>query len=158
MTFPSYSEPARRLLAQHAAGVVRLLGLYDLLVARAADPARRVITHGEPHAGNVIVTTAGLKLVDWESARLALPERDLWDLDPGDGSVLEAYRRLSGRRLDQNALALYRLWYDLFEIAGYVNGFRGPHSDNDDSAESWKNLRYFLHPEDRWPTSTWGRQ
>lgn len=150
-----YSERAHQFLAREASGVSRILSLYDRLADEAFDASRLVITHGEPHAGNVIVTQEGLRLVDWESARLALPERDLWDLDPGDGSVFSAYRRLSGLDIDQQALALYRLWYDLFEIAGYVVLFRGDHDDDADAAESWKNLSFFLRPDSRWPPEVW---
>ncbi len=50
-----------------------------------------------------------------------------------------------------HALAFYRMWYDLFEIAGYVELFRRPHDDTADAAESWQNLQYFLQPAARWP-------
>jgi hypothetical protein len=43
------------------------------------------------------------------------------------------------------------MWYDLFEIAGYISFFRAPHEATEDAAESWRNLRYFLRPADRWP-------
>jgi spectinomycin phosphotransferase len=61
-----YSEPARQLLDEHAGGLVRVLALYDELADGVVDPSRLVITHGEPHAGNVMVTGDALKLVDWE--------------------------------------------------------------------------------------------
>jgi hypothetical protein len=48
-------------------------------------------------------------------------------------------------------LDYYRLWYDLFEIAGYMAVFANPHTDTADVAESWKNLVEFLQPEVRWP-------
>jgi thiamine kinase-like enzyme len=37
-----------------------------------------VITHGEPHPGNLLRTRAGLRLIDWDMTALARPERDLW--------------------------------------------------------------------------------
>jgi hypothetical protein len=149
-----YAERCRALLAANADGVRRLLALYDEWARVVAVPSRLVITHGEPHAGNVMATGSGLKLVDWESARIAVPERDLWDLDPGDGSVLDAYVDLSGREVDPLALRFYRLWYDLFEVGGYTCLFRGEHGDTADAAESWKNLSYFLRPDERWPAES----
>ncbi len=146
-----YAEPTRRLLSDHAEGISRLLIRYDEWSDAVSTSSEMVITHGEPHAANVLVTDQGLKLVDWEAVRLSPPERDLWDLDPGDGSVLEAYRQRSGRELDPTALACYRLWYDLFEIAGYVSLFRAPHERTADVEESWKNLRHFCQPQARWP-------
>ena len=46
-------------------------------------------------------------------------------------------------------LDLYRLRWDLSEIAIYIARFREPHGDDADTAECWKNLRLFLDPN-RW--------
>jgi aminoglycoside phosphotransferase (APT) family kinase protein len=147
-----YGEPARVLLRKHADGVRQLLAHFDhLVVDVCADRQRMVITHGEPHAANVVVDSTGPLLVDWESALVAPPERDLWVLDPGDGSVLAAYTEATGVALVEERLDYYRLWYDLFEIAGYIDLFRAGHADTADAAESWKNLVDFLQPARRWP-------
>ncbi len=147
-----YAERCRALLAEQAADLARLLGACDDLAAKvAARPERMVVTHGEPGAHNVVKTPAGLMLVDWDSVLLAAPERDLWALAEHDQSVLAAYSAASGTRIDEDALAFYRMWYDLFEIAGYVELFRHPHDDTADAAESWRNLQYFLQPAARWP-------
>ncbi len=150
-----YSERARLLLAAHAGDVRRLLDVYDRTVDEVlADDARMVMTHGEPHAANVMIGGDGrYHVVDWDTARLAPPERDLWDLDPGDGSVIDRYSTTTGVRVRSAALMLYRLWYDLAEIAGYVALFRDPHPESDDTAESWRNLEHFLRPRERWPSA-----
>ncbi len=66
------SEPARRTLAPHASDVAELLALLDRL---SADVATRgtdwVITHGEPHGGNVIRAGESYVLVDWDTVALA---------------------------------------------------------------------------------------
>lgn len=55
-----YGEPARTLLARHADAVERLPGQYGRLAGQAREqPGRRVLTHGEPHPGNLIETGAG---------------------------------------------------------------------------------------------------
>ncbi len=110
-----------------------------------------MITHGEPHAGNVMTTSSGLVLVDWDTVLLAPPERDLWDMADRDESALDHYARATGVQIDQDALSLYRLWYDLAEIGGYLALFHAPHSETADTAESWRNLRQLLHPAERWP-------
>ena len=148
-----YGEPTRALLAEHAAGVARLFDWYDEVAPRVLDPRRFVITHGEPHAGNVLLDgdTGAPRLVDWDTALLAPPERDLWDLDAGDRRVLDAHERRTGVAADPDALAFYRMWFDLCEIAGYVALFFAPHEETADVAESWRNLQHFLRPADRWP-------
>jgi spectinomycin phosphotransferase/16S rRNA (guanine(1405)-N(7))-methyltransferase len=110
-----------------------------------------VVTHGEPHAGNVIRTSAGFALIDWDTALLAPPERDLWDLAQTEESLLDAYADAAEVAIDPDALSLYRLWYDLAEIGGYLSLFRRAHTDTADAAESWRNLRHFLQPVARWP-------
>lgn len=147
-----YGERARVLLDQHTAGVIALMTAYvDLAAGARSRPERFVVTHGEPNARNVLRTPVGFVIVDWDFARLAPPERDLWELAETDPSVLAAYTDATGTAIDYGALALFRMWYDLSEIAGYIELFRADHHDTDDAAESWRNLRYFLRPAERWP-------
>lgn len=147
-----YGERARRLLVRHATGVTALMAAYDELVSRVrSSPARLVVTHGQPSAWNTLKTPAGFVIVDWESVRLAPPERDLWELAEADSSVLAAYTEATGTAVDPAALALFRMWYDLFEIADYICLFRDAHAETEDTAESWKNLEFFLRPAERWP-------
>jgi spectinomycin phosphotransferase len=147
-----YGEQARALLARHAAGVTALMTAYGKLAAGARSrPERFVVTHGEPDPRNALKTPAGFVIVDWDFVQLAPPERDLWDLAETDHSVLAAYTEATGTAIDPGALALFRMWYDLSEIAGYIDLFRAAHDDTADTAESWKNLEYFLRPAKRWP-------
>ncbi len=147
-----YGTRSRDLLARHAADLGALLAAFDKLAGRVRTRGgRMVITHGEPDAGNVLKTPAGLVLVDWESALLAPPERDLWALAESDPGLLDAYSAATGTAIDTDALALYRMWYDLAEISLYVRWFRSSHDDTADAAEGWQNLQYFLRPAQRWP-------
>ena len=147
-----YGEPARALLARRAAGVIALLAAYGELAAEARSrPERSVVTHGEPGPENVLKTPGGYVIVDWDFVRLAPPERDLWELAETDRSVLAAYTEATGTAIDSGALALFRMWYDLSEIAGYIDLFRAAHDDTEDTAESWQNLEYYLRPAERWP-------
>ena len=147
-----YGERARRLLARHGRAVAELLAAYDRLATLvAARPGRMVITHGQPDGANVLRTADGFVLVDWESVLQAPPERDLWGLAEADASVLAAYSALTGTVIDHDALRLYRLWYDLAEISGYIAWFSGSHGDTADTAEAWQNLQYYLRPAERWP-------
>ena len=110
-----------------------------------------VLTHGEPHIENVMLTANGPVLIDWDTTMVAPPERDLWMLEPGDGAISTAYTQASGTAVLAPMLDLYRLRWDVAEIAVYIAEFRRPHAETDDAAESWKNLEEYLDPENRWP-------
>jgi aminoglycoside phosphotransferase (APT) family kinase protein len=147
-----YGARSRDLLARHAADLRALLTAFDGLASRVrAQAGRMVITHGGPDAANVLKTPGGLVFVDWESALLAPPERDLWALAESDPRLLDAYSAAAGTAIHTDALALYRMWYDLAEISLYVRWFRSGHDDTADAAEGWRNLQYFLRPAQRWP-------
>ena len=148
-----YAHPAARLIQRHAAPIQRLLGRYDHLVAAArAEPPRAVLTHGEPHPGNTMLTADGWVLIDWDTALAAPPERDLWSLDPGDGSVLDAYTRLTGVTPRRPVLDLYRLRWDIADIAADVSRFQRPHAgtaEDDESYELLKSLVERVSEEDQ---------
>ncbi len=131
-----YGTRCRDLLARHAADLGALLAAFDELAGRVRTRGdRMVITHGEPNAANVVKTPAGFVFVDWESALLAPPERDLWALAESDPGLLDAYSAATGSAIDTDALALHRMWYDLAEISGYVRSFQSGHDDTADAAE-----------------------
>lgn len=148
-----YAGRAHVLLITHRRDLRVLISAYrDFAQGVRSRPARMVVTHGEPHANNTLVTADGLVLVDWDTTLLAPPERDLWHLTDEDPTLLDRYADATGIAIDEAALALYRLWYDLSEVGGYLNLFHTPHEDTADTRESWKNLQYFLRPAERWPS------
>nr|BFE77338.1 hypothetical protein GCM10020092_106390 [Actinoplanes digitatis] len=108
-----------------------MLAEYDGLAAKAeATPERWVVTHGEPHPGNLMRTGSGLVLVDWETVRIAPPERDLWLVDDDQG--------------DPAAAALFRLRWTLADIAGYAAELRRPHEATEDVTASWTYLNSYF--------------
>ncbi|MFJ4650891.1 phosphotransferase family protein [Nocardia sp. NPDC088792] len=136
-----YAAPMADLLTRRAEALRGEFARYDALAAAArATPARAVVTHGEPHAGNTIRSPEGWRLLDWDTALVAPPERDLWDLDPGDGSLLTAYTHATGVRPRPELIELYRRRWDLTDAAEYVHRFRRPHTDSADDDRSWSNL------------------
>jgi aminoglycoside phosphotransferase (APT) family kinase protein len=136
-----YAEPARRLLARHARDLDTMLARRDRLAGQArAQPERLVLTHGEPHPGNFIRTGRQWMLIDWDTVLLAPPERDLWHLDPGDGSIAVSYRALTGREILPSALDLYRQTWVLADIASSVTRLRGEHGDTGDDRMEWEIL------------------
>jgi spectinomycin phosphotransferase/16S rRNA (guanine(1405)-N(7))-methyltransferase len=140
-----YGEPAALLLEQHATAVRRALARYDQLTGQARDrPPGDVLTHGEPHPGNIMLTGDGWRLIDWDTALVAPPERDLWDLDPGDGSFLAGYAAATGLTPRPHLLELYRIRWDLTDIALGVRDFRRPHGDSADDQQAWSILGELL--------------
>ncbi len=141
-----FSERARILLSRHASEVLRLLARYDQLAdeARGEGADRLVLTHGEPHFANVIFTSAGPVLIDWDTTMIAPPERDLWMLESGDGKVVDTYTKVTGRHVLPPMLDLYRLRWDLTEVALYTALFRQAHADDADARQSWEDLNHYL--------------
>jgi spectinomycin phosphotransferase len=136
------ARPLAVLLRQHAAPLQRLLARYDEMVRQVrAVPSRVVLTHGEPHPGNTMLTADGRwLLIDWDTVLVAPPERDLWGLDPGDGTVLDAYARATGTVPWPPLLDLYRVRWDIADIAADVSRFRQPHAGTAEDDETWELL------------------
>lgn len=136
-----FSEPARQALARHASDVAELLALADRL---AADVARRsinwVVTHGEPHAGNVMRTDNDLLLVDWDTVALAPPERDLWMLVGDTAHEATIYADATGHQLDQVAMNFFRLTWDLADLAAFTSVLRSPHRHSQDTVKAYDGL------------------
>jgi len=136
-----FSEPTRDWLARNAADLRGQLREFDRLVARVAAPDRGlVVTHGEPHPGNLIRTGSGLVLVDWDTVALALPERDLWLVTTGADEAAMRYADATGRAIDGEALSMYRLAWDLTDIALFTKLLRSTHRRTADTEAAWLNL------------------
>ena len=135
-----YSEPARRLLARHAARLRRALARFDELVGAAARGGPPVITHGEPHPGNILRSAGRMHLIDWDTVGLALPERDLWMVAGDDAGAAGRYTELSGRPVSGAAMRMYKMRWSLDDIALAVRNFRGSHEQNEDSRLTWEAL------------------
>lgn len=145
-----FADRAEQLLDEHASAVTTALRRYDDLVAEVARTTERfVITHGEPHRANTIDTAGGVVLIDWDTALLAPPERDLWMLIDDRPGIAADYATRTGVAVDDRAVALYRLWWDLCEISLYVAEFSSPHQDSDDTRTAWDGLCEHLDPR-RW--------
>jgi hypothetical protein len=131
------SEPARDAVRDSASELTELLSLADRLAEEAEEHGvASVVTHGEPHAANVMRTSEGRVLVDWDTVALAPPERDLWMLVDDD----------------QNGAALdfFRLTWDLKDLAEYLNVVRSPHQENDDTMRQYQALTRCAAIRDTW--------
>ncbi len=142
-----YSEPARQLLRDNAKCVMVKLRAFDESVSQVlGDPSTWVVTHGEPHAGNIIRTRSGeFVIVDWDSVALAPRERDLWMLVSASSADWTAYRDATGvQSLSELTMAAYRTHWDLSEIAIYTAWCRRTHERTEEMAIAWESLREYL--------------
>jgi len=142
-----YGVPAQNLIAEHATGLRGALGIFDDLVGQVSASGTTVLTHGEPHPGNLIRRSGSFLLVDWDTAGLALPERDLWwvlpDADTGPDAftaLASLYADVTGRAVDAAAMALYRLRWDLDDISLFLTEFRAQHRRTADTKKAWVGL------------------
>jgi Phosphotransferase enzyme family len=140
-----YSVPLGALIAHHERALAAAVQKYDHLVAEVGGHARRVLTHGEPHAGNTMFTADGWKLIDWDTTELAPPERDLWNLDPGDNSVLRRYAEVTGYEPRHELIELYSLRWDLTDLAVFAAEFRCEHGDDANTAKAWVSVQSVVH-------------
>lgn len=132
-----FAEPARVALAGHADTLASALDRFDALVAEVSGDGRPlVITHGEPHPGNLLRCGSRLLLVDWDTVGLAPPERDLWWLAGEDGCDAAGSIGVS-----QAALELYRLRWALDDIGLFLAEFRAPHQRSADTEVSFAGLQ-----------------
>jgi spectinomycin phosphotransferase len=88
-------------LAQLATGFDRLA---DATVAARADS---VITHREPHPANLMSVGGRLVLIDWDTAALALPERDVSLIATTGSQDTDRYHEATGRQLDPAVITFY---------------------------------------------------
>lgn len=120
-----FARQASKAAARSAGVLSALLDHYDRAAAAASDHRDRfVLTHGEPHLGNYMRAEGRLLLIDWDSALIGPPERDLWSFGVGDPSLRE----------------LYRLRWHLSETAAYLARFAAPHTGAANERASWTNL------------------
>lgn len=88
-------------------------------------------------------------MIDWDTVLIAPPERDLWSLAAEDPSIIADYEAATGTLTNRDSLELYRLRWDLTEVAMFVGDFRREHEDTEDNRLAWSGLSSALDPS-RW--------
>jgi aminoglycoside phosphotransferase (APT) family kinase protein len=138
-----YGQRARSWFAVRANRIEHMVGEHDRLAEEARQrPDRMVLTHGEPHPGNLIETTDGWMLVDWDTALVAPPERDLWLLRGAESSTFDAYTGVACRDVLATMLDLYRLTWELGDIASLAARFHRAHGDTADARFEWATMEH----------------
>ena len=140
-----FGEPTRTALAPNAQLVRQWLSTFDELTAAVVtSDIELVITHGEPHPGNVILFGGDLFVIDWDTVGLAPPERDLWMFDDGSADGLTPYIDVTERRINSEAIELYRLTWTLADLAAFVAVLRAPHEKTADTEKAWRGFTSYL--------------
>ncbi|HVA06774.1 MAG TPA: phosphotransferase [Acidimicrobiales bacterium] len=140
----AFSEPARLAVTARAASVRGWLEELDLLAIHLGDSPDWVLTHGEPHPGNLIDASDGLRLIDWDTVAIAFPERDLWMLHNGSPDSLNLYAQLTGRVMNEAAMRFYQLEWTLSDIAAFIGAFRSPHRETEWLPQNWEAFLHLL--------------
>jgi spectinomycin phosphotransferase len=134
-----FSAAARSLLLARTADLAQLTAGYDRLVdVTSAARADTVITHGEPHPANLMSVDGRLVLIDWDTAALAPPERDVCLIATAGNEDADRYQQATGRELDPAVMTLYRLRWYLDDIASAIRLFRNRHRDTLDTRR-WRD-------------------
>jgi spectinomycin phosphotransferase len=79
-------------------------------------------------------------LIDWDTVGLASRERDLWILGTANPGDLDLYSEVSGRSVDERAIALYRIRWQLDDISLFVDDLRSAHQRTADTEHAWSAL------------------
>jgi len=145
-----FSPAAHCQTAARAADLARLAAGFDHLAAATA-PARAspVITHGEPHPGNLMTVGGRVLLIDWDTAALAPAERDVCQIAAGPGDI-DYYQQAAGRQLDPAVITLYRLRWYLDDLGSAIRMFRHQHRDTPDTRQWQESLAPQLEQLPRW--------
>jgi spectinomycin phosphotransferase len=146
-----FSAAARQLLVTRATDLARLTAGFDRL-AEVTVPARAnpVITHGEPHPANLMSVSGRLVLIDWDTAALAPPERDVSLIATAGHEGIDRYQEATGRALSRDVITLYRLRWYLDDLGSAVRMFRNPHLDSADTQRWRDGLAPRLEQLPRW--------
>jgi spectinomycin phosphotransferase len=137
------SEPARHAFSPHASAVAELIALADRLASDLPTDGW-VVTHGEPHAANLMRTESGHCLLDWDTVAVAPRERDLWMLVDPTAEEPTIYTGATGYQLDGVTLRFFRLSWNLADLAAFISVLRSPHSRNVDTENAYEGLLYCL--------------
>jgi Phosphotransferase enzyme family len=128
-----YAARTAALLTANAEAIAAWFAGYDRMAAAVAHD-RDVLTHGETHPGNSMRTADGWRLIDWDTALVAPPERDLWLLGE---EMTAAYATATGVVARPETIETYRRWWDVADLAVAVARFRGPHTGGEDDDSTW---------------------
>lgn len=126
-------EQARRIVVQGLEAISGWEARYTELARMAtAHRAHWVLTHGEPHFANQLITESGLLLVDWETCAVAPVARDVRTLSAAFHGIWEA---------DAAMIELFDLEWRLSEIQEYAQWFRRPHTGTSDDLIAFEGLK-----------------
>jgi spectinomycin phosphotransferase len=139
-----FAESARFLLIQSAAKIQQMLATFDHLTMQVETAPEQVITHGEPHSGNILRAESGLMLIDWDTAALGPPERDLWHVVTDAGAQTRRYTEATGQPVDQSALEFYRIRWALDDISSFAGQLRDSHQRTAHTEHIWRGLQIYL--------------
>ncbi len=136
----------------------QLARLHSLQAAARQVETPFVLCHADLHVHNVLLDAqGGISVLDWDDARLAPPEHDLWyplltdKAAESYAPLIAAYRSHGGRvRLYREHLAFYLLRRFLEDLAVNLRDLLAPDADAREDGT-------LLHAMDAWSAVYWSR-
>ncbi|MEX1253312.1 MAG: aminoglycoside phosphotransferase family protein [Dehalococcoidia bacterium] len=152
---------ARELIALLRTRELEIAALVEHAEQLAASLQQRVLpqvpSHGDLHAGNILIDRAGsLFIVDWDDAALAPKERDLMFVGGGVGGVWNRphesaafYRGYGPASVDAESLAFYRCQRVVEDVAVFCDQLLLEGGDQGaEREESLQKLMAAFNPND----------
>jgi spectinomycin phosphotransferase len=162
-TVGPFAEPARQLVRTNASAVARRLADFDARSVGLLSHRHDVISHGEPHAANVLVRAPSnvsgdrgspIALLDWDTVRAAPRERDLAVVLPAADSpdleeAVSVYLEAAGDTvaLNPDVIALFREEWALNDIDVTLRQLRAAHADTADTQAALRILATYTTGE-----------
>jgi spectinomycin phosphotransferase len=145
-----HSEPCRLLLAAHEPRIRLVLARFDRLVGSVrGSGAPLVITHGEPHQANILTAADRTWLIDWDTVGLAPAERDLWRFGQHECAEFQRYAELTGHPVSSAAIELYRLRWQIDDLALFTGAIRAEHERTADTDVAWAAVNEIIEDFER---------
>jgi spectinomycin phosphotransferase len=92
----------------------------------------------------------GLVLIDWDTAALAPPERDVSLVADAGNDAADRYEHATGRQLNPAVIGLYQLRWYLDDLGSTIRLLRNPHHDTSDTRRWRHGLPHHLEQLPQW--------
>ena len=106
-----------------------------------------MITHGDVHSSNVLVTENSANfLIDWDWITIAPPERDLWFFYHVEGQeFLKRYKKhTGGYEINKDICLFYMLNRFLIDVHHFINGILFHYQSQEQKFKCIENISHYM--------------
>lgn len=140
------SQDVQALLNKHTSTIKSIIEKFEALGEKFRQQKPMfVLTHGDITGLNLIRTKRGLKLVDWDGACMAPPERDIMFIIDNPHFSFEDYRKLTnGSAYNPELKSYYSMHWALESIIGNFNNIRSGGSSKSSPDEYVEEIEEYV--------------